>query len=288
MMLTVDIVVAVRNEEQTLSAFIDSVRALRIKDVRLKMLFVEDGSTDKTIQVLKDKSARSDDIAWFSVINTYGQGVALSFGIQQSNADALITMDVDGSHPVSVASEMVLKYLEGYEIVQGNRIVYVRKSLYRELGSRLYFTIFTLLTGVALHKQNVHFRLMSRQTAEQYTNNLRCWFSARLKKNILARRKITYLDFEAPERHSGQSKFNFRRLFSYAYRSFITLCGIWMFILLNLLYFAAALIVFRFLGILPFLLLLLAGFLNIIYYIRTNSIVYSDEIRILESHNIKK
>ena len=98
----------------------------------------------------------------YSLKNDFGQYFALFFGINISNADAVITMDVDGGHPLNIIKEMVQEYLNGYNVVQGHRVQYRQKEKYRSIASYLYNLFFLIFIGLNIVKQNSIFRLMDR------------------------------------------------------------------------------------------------------------------------------
>jgi polyisoprenyl-phosphate glycosyltransferase len=210
--------------------------ALRIIDNQqeysLEFLFIEDGSVDNTLQVLKSLSVRKKNVCYISLKNPFGQGIALAIGIVKSSADAVVSIDIDGSHPLEVVKSMIEKYLEGYDVVQGVRVEYKRNSLYRAVGSKIYFLLFRMMTGINLGRQNVHFRLMSDKACKIVRSNQTWWYSLRTKFRNSDHLRIAYIPFTAPERTIGNSKFHFRRLFIFAWNSFLTLTSPPMFLVL--------------------------------------------------------
>ena len=280
---TIDIIAAIRNEESNISRFITGIRGLNKPGVNIHIILIEDGSTDNTVGIMKEMAIQSNDISFYSLKNPYGQGLALAYGLLQSNGDASITIDADGSHPYKTAEQMIQEFLNGADIVQGNRISYDRKSIYRKIGSKIYFFLFTLITGVNLYKQNVHFRLMNRKATILFKQNRRWWYSLRTKFNRSKKLVVEYVDFIAPERVSGTSKFNFLRLFIFAYNSFLTLIGIPTFIFINLI---ASILIFPFWFIMPAFCIISYALLalNIVAFIRKNSINYLNMIKPLYSY----
>jgi polyisoprenyl-phosphate glycosyltransferase len=284
---TIDMVVAIRNEESNIGPLAEEIRKLNKPGVRVHMIFVEDGSTDATVSILHNLAKEAGDITFYSLENPFGQGLALAYGLLQSKGDAAVTLDADGSHPLEIAGEMIRKFLDGADIVQGNRIAYDRKSIYRKVGSKIYFVLFTLITGVNLYKQNVHFRLMSRRATSVFKQNKRWWYSLRTKFRKDQNFILENIDFIAPERVSGTSKFNFKKLLNFAYVSFLTLTGIPAFILLNLL--GSGLVYLLWQVILP-VSLVTAGLLllNIAAYLRKNSIDYLKKIALVMKNGVDK
>ena len=174
-MKSVDILVAVRNEEKSIPEFIGRLNELAQEDIKINIIFLEDGSSDGTIDLLKDLSQKFNNVDFVSLENKYGQYAALSYGLTISDADAIITMDVDGGHPIETAMEMIVSYLNGYNLVQGHRITYKRKQSYRTVMSYAYNLFFYIIVGVNFFKQNVMFRLMDKSTKEKFIQNKNWW-----------------------------------------------------------------------------------------------------------------
>jgi dolichol-phosphate mannosyltransferase len=225
-MKSVDILVAVRNEEKSIPLFIKEVNELVSGLADVRIIFLEDGSNDRTVEVLTDLSKKYENVDFVSLENKYGQYAALTFGLIYSKADAVITMDVDGGHPVETAVEMIKSFLKGNNLVQGHRIVYKRKKFYRTVLSFAYNLFFYLIVGVNFFKQNVMFRLMDKSTKEKFLQNKNWWHI--FKTNFKAKDSIKtdYVKYSAPERELGESKYGFFRLLKLSYKSFFALLSL--------------------------------------------------------------
>jgi glycosyltransferase involved in cell wall biosynthesis len=280
--LKIDIIVAVRNEESTLKNFIDKIRSIEIPEAILTIIFIEDGSTDNTRQKIREFSNSDSGIAYYFLENPFGQGIALTYGLLTSRAEGAISIDIDGSHPIHLIQVMIDRLRDGYDVIQGNRISYLRKQYYRKIGSKIYFALFTVFTGVKLHKQNVHFRLMSQKALEIFRNNPSWWYSLRTKFKKSFKLKILYIDFEAPERLAGRSKFTFEKLLFFAYGSFLSLTNPWIFLLLNIpVIFLIA--YFEFLNGFIAIVVSILVLSNIIFYFNWHYKDYIKRIKVLES-----
>ena len=233
-MKSVDILVAVRNEEKNVNEFITKMNELTPKEVNVNIIFLEDGSNDSTVEVLRNLSKKLNNINYISFENKYGQYAALSYGLSISKADAAITMDVDGGHPFETAIEMINLYLEGNNLVQGHRIVYKRKKLYRTIMSYTYNLFYYLFVGVNFFKQNVMFRLMDKTTKEKFLKNKNWWHifktNFRTKEGI----RCSYIEYTASEREFGESKYDFFRLLKLSYKSFFALLSLKRLIFINM------------------------------------------------------
>src|SRR5574338_937181 len=233
-MKSVDVLVAVRNEEKSIPLFINQFNELVPDNVNINIIFLEDGSTDDTVDVLRDLSKQNKNVDYISLDNKYGQYAALTLGLIYSKADAVITMDVDGGHPVETAIEMIKSYLQGFNIVQGHRIIYKRKKFYRSVLSYIYNLIFYIFVGVNLVKQNVMFRLMDKATKEKFIQNKKWWHIFKTNFSLNDNIKTAYINYSAPEREIGESKYGLLRLLKLSYKSFFSLLPLMRLLIINL------------------------------------------------------
>jgi len=233
-MKSVDILVAVRNEEKNIPDFITKMNELAPGNVKINIIFLEDGSTDDTVKLLNDLSKKLSNINYISFENKYGQYAALTYGLTISKADAVITMDVDGGHPIETAIEMIELYIEGNNLVQGHRIVYKRKKFYRTFMSYAYNLFYILIVGVNFFKQNVMFRLMDKSTKEEFLQHKNWWHIFKTNFKTKEGLKTSYIEYDAPERELGESKYGFFKLLRLSYKSFFSLLSFKRLMVINL------------------------------------------------------
>lgn len=233
---TIEILVAVRNEEENIPVLITKLKSLNINNSEIKILFLEDGSTDKTTEILKEYSRKEENVNYISLDNPYGQYAALIYGKKLSAADAVITMDADGGHPVSAVEEMIMKYIAGNNVVQGRREAYKRKKTYRAIGSYIYFSLYRIIVGVNMFKQNVMFRLLDNKAKSVFLENKNWWHIFKTNFKSKDNLKIEYVNYDAPERSAGESKYNFFKLLKLSYKSFYSLISIKRYIIINIIF----------------------------------------------------
>ena len=112
------VVVSVYNEEESLEVFWNETeKHLRALDVKYEVIFVDDGSNDRSKEILRGLSMNNKDIKVISFSKNFGHEAAMIAGINYSRGDAIICMDVDLQHPPSKIGEMVEKCRQGYEVV---------------------------------------------------------------------------------------------------------------------------------------------------------------------------
>jgi glycosyltransferase involved in cell wall biosynthesis len=216
-MTRVDVIVAVRDEEQSIPVFLDRIAALQLpEDVDLRVIFVEDSSTDGTRPLLRRLAGENPHVGYYTVAPGLGQGAAVVFGLSHSTADAMIMLDVDGSHPVEAIPEMIRGFLDGAQVVQCVRRTLANRKLYRRIGAASYQRLAHLLTGVDPSEQNIFYRLVSADVTRWLLQQPRYWHYLRFplpRRPEGALRKV-YVD--TYERTLGESKYGFGRLVNLA------------------------------------------------------------------------
>jgi dolichol-phosphate mannosyltransferase len=218
-----DVIAAVRDEQDNLREFCERLFALELQPaVELSVIFVEDSSRDATLERLRELAGESDRVRYYSIEHGRGQGPALVFSMAQSTADALVTMDADGSHPPESIAELWTAYTRGVDIAQAHRDPIDRRSCYRAAGSALFERLGSWLTGVRLSDQNVHFRLISASVRDRVLAHPAWWRFLRLLPEVGAQ-PMELIGFHAPPRKRGESKYGLLRLAGLAIDGVISL-----------------------------------------------------------------
>jgi glycosyltransferase involved in cell wall biosynthesis len=223
----IDVIVAVRNEEEAIPAFLDRVMALRLpSDVDLRVVFVEDSSTDGTLPLLRRLARERPKVGYYSLVEGFGQGLAVSFALSRSKADAMIMMDVDGSHPIAVIPEMIAAFREGARVVQCVRRSLGDRKRHRQLAALAYHVAARFLTGIDPGEQNIFYRLVSAEFARGLLTQPRHLRYLRfpLPRQPGALRTILV---DTPERSHGASKYPPLRLANLAVDAILSQIPAW-------------------------------------------------------------
>ncbi|HSE06663.1 MAG TPA: glycosyltransferase family 2 protein [Methylomirabilota bacterium] len=138
---TLELVVPVLNEEGNLPALYDEVDRVfreKIAHVDWQLMFVDDGSRDRSWAVLTEMARRHPNVRALRLNRTYGAHLAISAGIQSSDADAVIILAADLQDPPGVLSEFVRSWEEGAKVVWGVRAARGREAWHRKVFSRVF------------------------------------------------------------------------------------------------------------------------------------------------------
>jgi len=211
------IVVPAYFEEKNIShLYGEIVQALSQNKIEFEIIFVDDGSKDHTYEEIS-KLANSDSrVVGLRLTRNFGHQIAILAGLNEAQGERIIMMDADGQHPPSMILPLLEKMEEGYDIVNTVREYARDAGFFKKRSSRLFYRLFNALSDVKIEKDSSDFRIMTREALtaflsideqNRFTRGLVSWMGFRQSS----------LPYVAPERHSGQSKYSVRRMFSFAF-----------------------------------------------------------------------
>lgn len=217
-MTRIDIVVPIRNEAANIPHLVQRIEALNLPpDVRCACVFIEDGSSDESVDVLRNLSREKSNVDYYSMANGFGEGPAMVFGISRSEADAIITMGGDdGSCPVDAIPEMIHLFREGAEVVQCRRKSLTGRAWYRDPSTAAFGLVVRWLTGNRIEDQNTYYRLISRRFAREILEMPRLWRYVRFPLPSRDSGALKTIDVETVERTTGNSTYSIPRLLALA------------------------------------------------------------------------
>lgn len=181
-----------------------------------EILFVNDGSSDGTLPLLRKLNADDTRIKSVSLSRNFGKEVAVAAGLRYAVGDAIILMDADLQHPPETLPEFVRLWQQGYDDVYGRRIDRPSNSLLYRVLARVFYTTFKVMSGTELHPNAGDFRLLSRRAVDALN---RFGERARFNKGLFAWigfRSIG-VSFETADRTPGDpSRWRWRKLLHFA------------------------------------------------------------------------
>lgn len=180
-----------------------------------EFLFVDDGSTDDSIDVLSCLHQRDARVAYLALSRNFGHQSALSAGLAHAAGAAVIMMDGDLQHPPALIPELLERWCAGFDVVNTRRLDTEGVSSLKRLGSFLFYRLFNRVTNVRIEPGGADFRLMSRRAVDElnamperhrFVRGLVPWIGFRQ----------TSIPFYAPRRFAGRSRISFGRNLRFA------------------------------------------------------------------------
>lgn len=206
------IAIPVYNEEAVVPLLYEHLAAVLAKlPYTFEILFVDDGSTDGTFQIIKNLQRQDRRIKAISFSRNFGHQAALTAGIQYATGDAVITMDGDLQHPPSLIPTLIEKWEAGFQIVYTIRESTVDESFFKRFTSRLFYRIINAFSETPIQPSGADFRLLDRSVVrnlntleerDRFLRGLIGWmgFSA------------TGVSYTAESRAAGVSKYSTRKM----------------------------------------------------------------------------
>lgn len=214
----VTLLVPVYNEEETINTFYDTVcQVLEPIEEHVEILFVNDGSKDRSVEVIKEIIAKDDRVVLASLSRNFGKEAAMTAGLNEAKGDAVIPIDVDLQDP----PELILKFIDlwlenGYDTVYGIRVDRSQDTPMKRLTAGGFYRVFNMLSGKVKLPENVgDFRLLDRRVVDTIKTLPEC---NRFMKGIFAWAGFSSygVPYVRPERTEGDSKFNYWKLWNFA------------------------------------------------------------------------
>ncbi len=210
------IVVPCYNEEETIPAFYDAIiPVMEQTKEKYEVIFVNDGSRDKTEQILGELAKKDNRVKVINFSRNFGQQAAILAGFKNAEGDAVIDIDVDLQDPVEAILPMIEKWKEGYDVVHGKRLVRKGETFFKKKTSDLYTKFFEKITGLKIPKNCGDFKLFDRKVIDVLTDmNERDRFLRGMTEWVGF--KQTFVEFERKERVAGETKYTLKKMLKLA------------------------------------------------------------------------
>lgn len=225
-MKKISIVVPMFNEEEMAPLFFDEIFKV-ISQIKLSVEFeivtVNDGSSDKTLEILKQFQEKDKRIIIVNLSRNFGHEQALFAGLKIASGDAAIPMDADLQDPPSLIPKMIDVYLEGYDVVNAKRSSRKEDTFFKKTTARFFYRFMNKLSKkVKIPEDVANFRLISRKALNEIL--------ALKENNRVFRVQVPFVGFKTaeiyfarPKRKKGQSKYNLKSMISLAISSIVSL-----------------------------------------------------------------
>lgn len=182
-----------------------------------KFLFVDDGSSDDTIAILREKSKLQSNIFYVELSRNFGHQNALKAGIDlvKNDADAIISMDGDMQHPPKIIPKLIQKWEEGYEVVYTIREEDKKLSYFKNKSSNMFYSLMNKLSDIKFEPGTADFRLIDKKVAQVFSDFNENELFIRGIINWVGFKQFA-INYEPNERFSGKSKYTFGKMMRFA------------------------------------------------------------------------
>ncbi|MEI3435390.1 MAG: glycosyltransferase family 2 protein [Clostridia bacterium] len=216
-MKKITIIIPAYNEEESLPFLYERLDKLmeNMKNYDFEILFVNDGSKDKTISIIKELREKDKRISYVDFSRNFGKEIAMIAGLDYATGDCVIFMDADLQDPPELIPELVKYWEEGYDDVYAKRRSRKGETWLKKFTSKMYYKVLQKTTRIEIQKDTGDFRLLDRRCvnalrkireSERNTKSMFSWIGYK-KKEVL---------YDRDPRVAGTTKWNYIKLIDLA------------------------------------------------------------------------
>lgn len=216
-MKKISILIPAYNEQAVLEKLFTRLANLAnsMKNYEFEFLFINDGSKDKTLDIIKDYADKDDRVAYVNFSRNFGKEIGMIAGLDHVTGDATVIIDADLQDPPELIPKMIQLWEEGYDDVYAKRRSREGESWLKRFTSRQYYNLLQKLSNVPIQKDTGDFRLLDRRAvealkqfreSERNTKGMFSWIGFN-KKELL---------YDRDPRAAGTTKWNYISLFNLA------------------------------------------------------------------------
>lgn len=203
------IIIPVYNEAENIQPLLDELYAYTDEDA--EYIFVNDGSTDHTLVTIERIAAMDRKVKCISLSRNFGHQNALMAGMQHCKGNIIIIMDGDLQHPPSLVPELLEKIGEGYDLVQTRRISTRQIGAGKNILSKVFYTFINSISDTRIEPGVADFKAFSRKVLDSILRFEERELFLRGIFSWIGFKTIT-IDFEAPARKYGKTKYSYTRM----------------------------------------------------------------------------
>lgn len=219
--VVISVVIPVYNEEETLELLIDRlVAALDPLGEPFEVIFVDDGSSDRSRDILRDRHDSDSRIKYLGLSRNFGHQVAISCGIDFADGRGVIVMDGDLQDPPEILPDLIARWREGYDVVYAVRRQR-RESFFKRVAYRSFYRLLASVSYLDIPLDSGDFSLMDRRVVDllkrmpernRFVRGLRTWVGLRQ----------TGFEYARGARHAGRSKYTLTKLVRLAFDGLVS------------------------------------------------------------------
>ena len=212
-MKKITIIIPAYNEEESLPYLYERLDKLMtsMKNYEFEILFVNDGSKDKTINIIKELRQKDKKISYVDFSRNFGKEIAMIAGLDYATGDCVIFMDADLQDPPELIPELVKYWEDGYDDVYAKRRSRKGETWLKKFTSKMYYKVLQKTTKIEIQKDTGDFRLLDRRCVNALKKMRE---TGRCSKSMFSwigynKKEIMY---DRDPRIAGKTKWNYKKL----------------------------------------------------------------------------
>lgn len=214
--ITISVVVPVYNEEMNIGKLNQRLlNSLTELGLSWEIIYVNDGSKDGSLQILKMLAATDPGIRYIDLSRNFGHQLAISAGIEHASGEYIVVMDGDGQDPPELIKELYSKAKEGFEVVYARRRKRDGESFLKKFTAKMFYRILARITSIEIPVDTGDFRIIHRKIQQilkkmpeqhKYIRGQISWIGF----------NQTFVEYDREERMGGETKFTYKKMIRFA------------------------------------------------------------------------
>lgn len=210
------VIIPIYNEEGNIPDLFERLNSVVSKmEVEKEFLFVNDGSRDNSIALIKALAAKNTFVKYIDFSRNFGHQVAVSAGLDKASGDAIVIIDADLQDPPELIIEMFEKMQIGFDVVYAKRRARKGESFLKKFTAGIFYRILSSITSVSIPVDTGDFRIMSKQVADIV--------KSMPEKEKFLRGQIswvgfeqTFVEYDRDERQAGETGYTYSKMIRFA------------------------------------------------------------------------
>ena len=210
---TITLLIPAYNEEEVLPTLFERLGAFAatVKNYNFEFLFVNDGSRDQTLEIIKAQAVKDKRVSYVNLSRNFGKEIAMIAGIDHVNSDAMVILDADLQDPPELITEMIGYWEEGYDDVYARRKSREGETWFKKQSSAWYYKLLQSSTNIPIQVDTGDFRLLDRRCVEALKQFRESQRNAKAMFSWIGYKKKEIF-YDRDPRVAGQTKWNYSKL----------------------------------------------------------------------------
>lgn len=214
--MKLSIIIPVFNEEKNIPVLYDRIsKTLSSAQVTPEYIFVNDGSRDHSMQVIRSLAASDAAVKYIDFSRNFGHQVAVTAGLDKCTGDVAVIIDADLQDPPETILAMIEKMKEGYEVVYGKRKSRKGEGFIKKITAKLFYRILKSITSIDIPIDTGDFRVIEKKVIEALRSMPERQKFLRGQISWIGFRQ-TFIEYDRDERNAGKTGYTYRKMIRFA------------------------------------------------------------------------
>ncbi|MEM1505366.1 glycosyltransferase family 2 protein [Domibacillus sp. 8LH] len=210
------IIIPVYNEELVIRETYSRLKAVMDQaDGSYELLFVNDGSQDATIDILKEIAVQDRHVKYLDFSRNFGHQIAITAGMDHAAGSAIVVIDADLQDPPELILDMIEKWKEGYDVVYAKRTKRKGETFFKKQTAKMFYRLLRASTDIDIPLDTGDFRLLDRKVCDQLKSMKE---QSRFVRGLVSwvGFKQTAIEYERDERLAGETKYPLKKMLKFS------------------------------------------------------------------------